>query len=642
MKLNSPKRTKRSTYAIALVLGLFTLVSGFVGLSAPTQADSTPQMIVTPTDRLRDGQIVQVTWSGFSSDQPVYLRQCKSTATLETECSNIQSETSDASGNGISLFKIQVTEGTSHGIAGAPGLKCGVGFDCSMVLSTDTDYKHPDQGLSSALGFVPEASTCPQNDMHVVAGGGSGGILTALPDWQTAVCQEPNRVTLDYVRTKGDNLGRSDFQCGIADFAVTEIAGGATEGCPATRQVRPSAYAPVANSALVFAYVMRDSATLQRITDLKLTPDMLSWVFTGQTLTWTGTNSTDVRSKEIASLNTGHSLPANVLVVGRADASALNLLLTRFLLERAPSSMASAPSPFNFTEPTEFFPAQPGYNDLKSNADAVATAITTFDDPTGQSGMIAVMDAGTAAYYSLPTVAIENAQGTGFVKPTTDSITRGQQAMRLDSNGTAVADTSPNDPFAYPLPFTAYAQVPTADATETSAKALKTWLNYVASDTAQADVLPGYVALTTAQRTVVTDVALALKAGSDPTPTPTLTPTPTPTPTAAPTSTPTPTATPTYSSSSGSGDSSGSGSIDSGGFGDGTVDGGTVDSGSIDGGLPVVDSGTSTESSSSASIFAMDFKARSSLPGVAFPILVLVGLGLSIAGAWNLLWVNRS
>ena len=275
MKLNSPKRSKRTTNLIALILGLCTVFAGFAGLSAPTQADGAPQMVVTPADHLRDGQIVQVTWSGFSGDQPVYLRQCKATATLQTECSNIQSETSDAAGNGISLFKIQATEGTSHGIAGAPGLKCGVGFDCSIVLSTDTDYQHPDQGLSSLLGFVPEASTCPQNDMHVVAGGGSGGILTALPDWQTAVCQEPNRVTLDYVRTKGDNLGRSDFQCGIADFAVTEIAAGATEGCPATSQVRPNAYAPVANSALVFAYVMRDSVTGQRITDLKLTPDML-------------------------------------------------------------------------------------------------------------------------------------------------------------------------------------------------------------------------------------------------------------------------------------------------------------------------------------------------------------------------------
>ena len=636
MKLNSLKRSKRSTSLIAFTLGLFTAMSGFVGLSAPTQADAGHQMVVSPSDRLRDGQIVQVTWSGFSPNQPIYLRQCKSTATTEGECSRIQSESSDASGNGISLLRLQSTEGTGHGIAGAPGLRCGVGFDCSVILSTDTDYLHPEQGLSTQLGFVPEASTCPQSGMNVVAGGGTGGVLTVLPDWQTAVCQDPDRVTLDYVRTKGDNLGRTDFQCGISDFAITEVAAGATEGCPATGKVRSNIYAPVANSALVFAYVMRDSVTGQRITDLKLTPDMLSWVFTGQTLTWTGTDSSNIRSQQIANLNSSHSLPANVFVVGRADASALNTLLTRFLLERAADSMASAPSPFDLTEPTEFFPALPGYNDLKSNADAVATAITNFDDYTGQSGMIAVMDAGTAAYYSLPTVAIENAQGTGFIKPTTDAITRGQAAMRVDSNGTAVADTSPNDALAYPLPFTAYAQIPTSDATEASAKALKAWLTHVASDGAQAAVLPGYVPLTSAQRSVVATVADSLKAGE---------PSPTPTDDGSGDGTGDGTTDPT----DGATDSSGSGPgdvldfvTDGGGFDNSSLGGGSIDGGIVDSGLPFVDSGSSSGSSNSASIFAMGFKDRSALPGVTFPILVLVGLGLSIAGAWNLLWVTRS
>jgi hypothetical protein len=384
---------------------------------------------------------------------------------------------------------------------------------------------------------------------------------------------------------------------------------------------------------------MRDSVTGQRITDLKLTPDMLAWVFTGQTLTWTGTDSTNIRSQQIANLNNKHSLPANVFVVGRADASALNTLLTRFLLERAADSMASAPSPFNLTEPTEFFPALPGYNDLKSNADAVATAITNFDDYTGQSGMIAVMDAGTAAYFSLPTVAIENAQGTGYIQPTADAIARGQAAMRIDSNGTAVADTSPNDPLAYPLPFTAYAQIPTSDATEASAKALKAWLTHVASDGAQAAVLPGYVPLTAEQRSTVVAVADALKAGSEPTPSPT----PTDEGSGDGTTDTTDTTDGTTDTTDGTTDSSGGlltdGSefiTDTGGFDTGGIDGGIADSG-----FPVLGGESSSQTSSAASIFAMGFKPRSSLPGVTFPILVLVGLGLSIAGAWNLLGAKR-
>lgn len=628
----SLSRSKRSASLTVLAGLAISLFAGLVLASAPSQASGAPNFVVSPADRLRDGQIVRVTWSGYVPGAPVYLRQCAVSAPSESKCSPLQVETSDISGGGISLFPVSVTEGTGHGIPRAPGLRCGIGYDCKIVISTDSDYEIPDSGLSTTLDFAPEASTCPESGQHVITGGGTGGVLVALPDWQTAVCQDPDRVTIDYIRTKGDTMGRQDFLCGNGDFAVTEVAGEPGAVCPMTKQPRAHVFAPATNSALVIAYAMRDAATGQRITDLKLTPNMLTWALTGQTLNWTGTNVTDLKSRQIAALNSTHVLPSNILVTGRADSSALNLLLTRFMLDRAPDAMAQAQSPFDFTEPTEYFPAAPGANDLKSNADAVALAIKNFEDPVGQSGMLAVVDAATAQYYSLPTVAIENAQGTAFVSATEDSITRGLETMKSDSNGTAVADTSPSDPYAYPMVFTAYVQIPTELPTEQAVTSLKSWLTFLASDKAKTDTLAGYVALTDSQRTRLIAAADGIKVAA----TPTESPSPTPTPSE------------TEDSGIDSGVDSGIDSeIDYSGIdsGFGPDDSGTdfIDPGftvddTTDSVIPV-DSGQGPgETIPSTSIFAMAASSKSALPGATFPALVLIGIGLSAAGLWNLLW----
>ncbi len=623
--INGAKRSASLTLLAGLAISLF---SGIVLASAPSQASGAPNFVVSPADRLRDGQVVRATWSGFEAGAPVYLRQCALSAPTQTHCGKLQVETTDSSGGGISLFPVQSTEGTGHGIAGAPDLRCGVGFECKIVISTDSDYEIPDNGLSVALSFALEASICPQDGQQVITGGGTGGVLIALPDWQTAVCQDPDRITIDYIRTKGDTMGRQDFLCGLGDFAVTEVAGEPGAVCPMTKQPRAHVFAPATNSALVVAYAMRDAATGQRITDLKLTPDMLTWALTAQTMNWTGTNVTDLKSRQIAALNSTHVLPSNILVTGRADSSALNILLTRFMLERAPDAMAQAQSPFDFTEPTEYFPSYPGANDLKSNADAVALAIKNFDEIYGQSGMLAVVDAATAEYYSLPTVAIENAQGTAFVSATEDSISRGVKAMKYDSNGTAVADTSPSDPYAYPMVFTAYAQVPTELSSEETVTSLKTWLTFLASDKAKEDTLPGYVPLTDSQRTRLIAAADGIKVA------------------ATPTESPTPTPTPSETQESGTDTGIDSGidypSIDSGfGTDDTGIDfidpGFTVDD-TIDSVIPVDSGQGSGQVVPSTSIFAMAAKSKSALPGATFPALVLIGISLSAAGLWNLLW----
>jgi hypothetical protein len=525
-----------------------------------------------------------------------------------------------------------------------------------MYVVTPEQLDNIQTGLKVDLSYSPEPNSCPQTNMKAITGGGSGAVLQALPDWQVSVCQDPNRVTLDYVRSKSDPFGRQDFYCGLADFSVTEAPAPADEACASTREKRPFAYAPLANTALVFAYSMYDVNSGQRITDLKLTPEMLTWTLTGQALTWDGADPSDNKARQIRELNVGHRLPSGIYVTGRADDCALNLLLTRFMLERAPAAMASAPKPFDFTEPTGYFPAAPGVNDLKSNADSVALAMTSYDDPNGAVGYIGVMDAATAAFYGLPTIKIQNVQQTGFVGADSESIAAGIAAMTQNADGTAVANLSPSDPNAYPLPITSFAQVPTAASTFSEVKdALKAMLSTVIADHQQDQLLDGYVPLTAAQKTATQHAASLVGSVAEPTPTPT----PDPTDSASPTPDPTSSASPTPTTTSGSGTDNGT---DSGSNTDNGTDSGTgiytgTDSGS--GTDFATDSGDSTGSGTdtgtlgqgepsgdntvlATSIFDSTQKQKSSLPGFTLLVFAMAGIVPMGMSAWTSTWGNKA
>jgi hypothetical protein len=330
----------------------------------------------------------------------------------------------------------------------------------------------------------------------------------------------------------------------------------------------------------------------------------------------------------------------------------LNLLLTRFMLERAQSAMATARSPFDFTEPTAYFPAAPSINDLKSNADAVALAMSSYDDPTGQTGYLGVMDAATAAFYGLPTVKIENAQKTGFVSANPASIAAGVAAMTTNADGTAIANLAPADPAAYPLPITSFAQVPTSKMTDSKiSAAIKAMLSFVVSPGQQNHLLDGYVPLTDKQKTATQHAETLVGSQAEPSPTPT----PTPSDSASPTATPTDSAlpTPTTTPDSGSGTDSGSGfggGTDTGiDIGTGTgVDGGTgTDSGAGFGTGSGVDGGGQTTQQNGAgviasSIFDSTQTQKSSLPGFTLVVFAMAGvipLGLS---AWKSSWRKQS
>jgi len=694
--------TRRKPLALLCSL-LFLTFTASAAFSPSAHADG-PEISVSPQNLLRDGQVVTVTWSGFAAYSRIAIRQCVAGATDSTKCSSGTSgmvvETSNPSGSGIAYFRVVSTEGTVNtNLPGADGTSCGVSFACNISVTASDDLDHPDAGFLKPITFAPEASSCPTENMNGLTGGGSGALAVAMPAWQIALCQSASRVTVDYLATRGDEGGRQDFYCGFIDFAVTEIKDDGGEKCAITGQVRKGIYVPVANSALVFAYSMRNRADQQHLSSIKLTPDMLTQTMTGQALNWGSHAATAAKDVAIYALNNSDSphvtgisgdgttiavtaindlkvgdtvivdevnppgynseyqvtgikwiddsdhskgksgftvdgdykrryvsgglvnptnlLPGNISVYGRADASGLNYLMTRFFLERAAAAFHAPGGQFS----EEGFPSASVYMPLsnsldpsafRSNSDAVVTALRGSDDPSGGTGYIAPMDAATAKFNGFPSVSVQSVDGTKFVAPTTESIKLGIDEMTKDATtGVASANLAPKNPNAYPLVFTVYALVPQEATSKESASALQAMLKQIRDHSGDSDVAPGYFALTSAQKQQITDALTKISGpveSASPSPTPSSSSTPEPTVTDEPIVDP---GLPDF------------GGIDTGidtGIGGGTVD--TNSGGSIQ-----------EVAAKLPSIFATPFVPHNGPAAGILPALVLIGVSASAVGA---------
>jgi len=690
----------------------FTISAAF---SPSVQADG-PEISVSPQAALRDGQVVTVTWSGFNPYSLIAIRQCVAGATDSTKCSAGASgmliETSDRTGSGMAYFKVVSTEGTvNSNLPGADGTKCGVSFPCDVSLTLLADVNQPASGLLKPITFSPEPTSCPTENMKNITGGGSGALTAAMPAWQIALCKGAGRVNVDYLATRGDEGGRQDFYCGLIDFAVTEIKDEEGEKCMMTGQVRKGIYVPIANTALVFAYSMRNRADQQHLKSIKLTPSMLAQTMTGQALNWGSHSVSSTKDVAIFALNNSDSpqvtgitgdgstitvtartnlnvgdtvivdevnppgynseyqvtsvnwvddadhtkgqssftvdggykrayisgglvnptnlLPGNVSVYGRADASGLNFLMTRFFLERAAAAFHAPGGQFS----EEGFPVASVYMPLadsldptafRSNSDAVVTAMRGSDDLTGGTGYLAPMDAATAKFNGLPAVSIQSVDGSRFIAPTTESIKLGIDEMTKDAaTGVASANLAPSNPNAYPLVFTIYALVPEEAASKESAQALQAMLTQIRDHSGDSEVSSGYVGLTSAQKQQITS-AIGKISGPVESPSPSPSASSTSSAEPSPSVTAQPTSSPTVTEPAGVDP----GTTGSGGAGTGVDDGadGPVDNG---GGI------IQQISTKLPSIFAVPFAPRTGAAAGILPALLLLGLSASAVSALN-------
>ena len=682
-------RQRTQIMAMAMV-GCFVVVCAGFGFTTPVQAAG-PDAQVTPTAELRDGQAVTVTWAGFTPSENVVIRQCVKDATTAAQCSGgsgIVLEQSTSDGSGFTYFRVVATEGTANtNLPGSDGTKCGPSFPCSIVVTSMDDFARPDNGVVLPITFAPEATSCPTENMNNISGGGSSAVSIIMPSWQLALCQGAGKVSVNYIPTRGDVGGMYDFNCGLVDFAITEIAAKDSDQptqCGST--VREGIYVPIANSALVFAYSLRNRLDLQFLKSVKLSPDMVAQAMSGQALYWGSHDDSDSINRAIYAVNnsdtpkilnisgdgtnitvtalsnfsvgdqlvlddvrpagyngvytvqsvtwvdaTDHSkgqvitvrggykkawvdgglinptnlLPNYVGVFGRADASGLNHLMTRFFLERAADAIHAPGGEFSkeaFSAPSVFMPQSskldPGA--FKSTQQSIVNSMLGTNDQTASTGAIATMDVATANYYGFPAISIGSTDGKSFVAPTEEAISAGLSEMTSDpTTGVAAANLAPKNQSAYPLVYTVYALVPKYPDSASSMAGIKEMLGYIRDNSDQAKLPSGYVALTTAQKKVITDAIATMSLTK---PSPSASPSATPSPDASESSAAIiPDLLPTVPT---------------------VIDGGSVTSGGQTSGP-----GTLVKETS---IFAAPFSSHSGAAAAVLPAMLIVGVAASV------------
>jgi ABC-type phosphate transport system substrate-binding protein len=446
---------RRST-ARSLVLVLLTAGGGLFGMSSARAGTVTLQ--VAPGRGLVSGQWVTASWTGVDPGTAVYLRQCTLNPVTIRDCSYLGPHSlqnggiAPASGEGSLIFPVA---GVLNAASPTDRVACDDVHACSMALFTDATATNLNQAVFDPIAFTVSSDTCPtpfSTDV-VVSGQGTLTISRAFRGWEGRLCRPPQVLRVQYHATSSLK-GEAAFVDGHAGFAMTSEPLSASSIASLQSQHRSFAYAPMVGSGLAFGFRMVDPSTGEAITSLKLTPDQLAQIFTGQ-LHDLGSDA------DVVSQNPGVTFPPVIQAIGRADPSPQSRLLTSWFISVARHSYRAGGPPFR-ARASDTYP-NAGAIRLLPGAKAVAGAVGNPDVPDlSQFGTIGWMDSSVAAMYDLPTVQVENHAGN-FVAPTPASMGAAIRDMGTNPDGvTSFPRFQRDDAAAYPLPMVTYMVVQTS------------------------------------------------------------------------------------------------------------------------------------------------------------------------------------
>jgi len=159
-----------------------------------------------------------------------------------------------------------------------------------------------------------------------VSGAGSTWSSNAIDQWRRNVNQQG--LTINFA-ANGSTDGRQQFRQGTVDFAVSEIPYGISDnGVPDPAPTRGFAYLPIVAGGTSFMYNLKING--QRVTNLRLSGDTLTKIFTGVITQW--------NAPEIAADNPGLALPVRrIIPVVRSDGSGTSAQFTAYMNKQYPA-----------------------------------------------------------------------------------------------------------------------------------------------------------------------------------------------------------------------------------------------------------------------------------------------------------------
>ncbi|MHC3470124.1 phosphate ABC transporter substrate-binding protein PstS [Streptomyces sp. 7R007] len=176
--------------------------------------------------------------------------------------------------------------------------------------------------LAALIGILTTATPASADTYTPIAGAGSTWAENAVDEWRRAVNQYGMRIS--YAGT-GSSDGRRQFLSGTVDFAVSDIPFQThpTDGSAAERPATGSyAYMPIVAGGTVFMYHLTVNG--KRVTNLRLSGDVVTKIFTGSVRTWD--------DPAIKADNPGLQLPHRTIVpVVRSDGSGSTAQFTMWM-----------------------------------------------------------------------------------------------------------------------------------------------------------------------------------------------------------------------------------------------------------------------------------------------------------------------
>lgn len=273
-----------------------------------------------------------------------------------------------------------------------------------------------------------------------ITGTGSTWSQNALDQWRKNVAANYG-MTVNYSGV-GSSAGRRDFIAGTVDFAVSEIPFQAKPEDGSAPESPPGGYAymPIVAGGTAFMYNLKISG--KRVTNLRLSGDVIAKIFTGTIVKW--------NDPAIVADNPGLSMPDKAIVpIVRSDGSGTSAQFTLWMSKQYPSIWTKGlrsqfPTPAN------------------GKAQNGSLGVAGYVSQDYGEGAITYVEYSYALKSGFPVAKVLNNAGY-YVEPTANSVAVALLKAGINSDLTQNLDAVYNnaDPRTYPLSSYSYMIVPT-------------------------------------------------------------------------------------------------------------------------------------------------------------------------------------
>ncbi len=335
--------------------------------------------------------------------------------------------------------------------------------------------------LALVSAAVPVVLVAPPAlaDGPTVTGAGSTWSQIAVDQWRADVASA-QALNVNYSGV-GSSAGRQFFVINQVDFAVSEIPFLPDEVGQLKGRGRTWAYLPIVAGGTSFMYNLTDPAG-RAVRDLRLSPDTVGKIFTGQITDW---------SDPVITADYGKALPKRPITpVIRSDGSGTSAQFSAYLARQTSGIWGKFAREQGI--PAESTSNWPAFSNsvAQKGSDGVANFVA---NPGTGVGSIGYVETGYAVQRRFPVAALKNRSGR-YVLPTSRNVATALTLARLNSDQTQNLDAvyvNP-DPNVYPMSSYSYMIVPTTGLDPAKGDVISKFMAYFACAGQQKATILGY------------------------------------------------------------------------------------------------------------------------------------------------------